>query len=764
MLICALLLTGACRAPDDTAITDADADGFADTEDCNDADASVYPGNAESCNGVDDNCNGLIDDNATDTTTYFLDRDADGYGDTANPTSSCDQPQGYVSDSSDCDDSDDSIFPSAPEIDCTDAIDYNCDGSSGFQDVDGDGYAACQDCDDTLAGVNADAIETCDAVDNDCDGAVDEAGALGSSNWYADDDGDGFGDAFDMVTDCVAPTGYLSDNRDCNDTEAAAYPGGTEVCDSIDNDCDGNVDGDATDAGTWYADGDGDGFGNHNAALVACSAPLGFVADDTDCDDDLPGTYPNATEVCDTLDNNCNGIPDEDFDADGDGVASCGGDCDDNEIAVFPGAGETCNGVDDDCDGSVDESASDMATFYVDADGDGHGNAAISIDACAAPAGFTAAAGDCDDLDSAINPAGTEACDGDDNNCDGSVDEGFDTDIDGYTTCGGDCDDGDVAINPDTLWYLDYDDDGYGDAAWPRTGCAAPAGYVMDATDCDDLNSIVNPGASLACDGTDADCDGAIDNDVDLDGYSDGLCGGLDCDDNDAAAKPEVGGGCAIGVSCDDVLSKGLDAGDGLYTLDPDGFGTGIGPADYWCDMDSYGGGWTRFVTMPNSASYTGLQGVATTETYVDNGTFQFSTDMMKASNREVLMLETVGPFRAHMYDFKMGTNVAGDNFVGALTGDVHATVGIYNFATSTYVVTATAGCNTNNHSQWNCIPNPGVRWHYATRDWMGDGGSYSNTTWSWFTGYNSGWVNPVGAVDNWNGQYNKTPHDFFFR
>ena len=74
--------------------------------------------------------------------------------------------------------------------------------------------------------------------------------------------------------------------------------------------------------------------------------------------------------------------------------------------------------------------------------------------------------------------------------------------------------------------------------------------------------------------------------------------------------------------------------------------------------------------------------------------------------------------------------------------------------------------CNTNNHSQWNCEPPTGNRFHYATRDWVGDGGSSSNTTWTWFTGYENAYAsgNYAQLVKNWDGQYNKTPHELFFR
>jgi hypothetical protein len=131
----------------------------------------------------------------------------------------------------------------------------------------------------------------------------------------------------------------------------------------------------------------------------------GFSIDDGDCNDTNAAVNPDATEVCDSVDNNCNGLIDEGFDADADGFSSCGGDCNDNDAAIRPGAIEQANGADDDCDGFIDDGVDDP---NLDDDGDG----------------FTNAAGDCNDAEPLVNPDAVETPDDNvDNNCDGQVNE-----------------------------------------------------------------------------------------------------------------------------------------------------------------------------------------------------------------------------------------------------------------------------------------------------------------------------------------------------
>jgi len=324
----------------------------------------------------------------------------------------------------------------------------------GYADADGDGWAACDDCDDLDAAVHPDAVEVCDGLDNDCDSLTDDAddsldaGTL--TDWYADLDGDGYGDPAGAVSACEAPVDHVAQAGDCDDADPSASPLGVELCDGADQDCDGEVDEDAVDPSTWYYDGDGDGWGDPGAPAAACDAPPDHVDNDGDCDDGEYLVSPDRQEVCDGVDNDCDALV-------------------------------------DDADGSVDPATG--AAWYVDSDGDGYG-AGAPVAACDAPPSHAGVAGDCDDGDAAVNPDGTEVCDGLDNDCDGDTDG--------------------AAVDASS-WYADGDGDGYGDADAAISACAQPADHVGDATDCDDTSAVSFPGAEELCDGLDNDCDGDVD-------------------------------------------------------------------------------------------------------------------------------------------------------------------------------------------------------------------------------------------------------------
>ena len=172
-------------------------------------------------------------------------------------------------------------------------------------DDDRDGWGEDDDCDNHDASVYPGATEYCDGEDNDCNGNVDDWAVDAEVTWE-DDDGDGYGDASASTQECHPPVSNVDNNEDCDDQNSGSYPGATEYCDNEDNDCDGDVDEDAQSAPAWYADSDGDGFGDSLVMISACEAPSGHVDDDRDCDDSDAAIHPEAMEVCgDAQDNDC---------------------------------------------------------------------------------------------------------------------------------------------------------------------------------------------------------------------------------------------------------------------------------------------------------------------------------------------------------------------------------------------------------------------------------------------------------------------------
>ncbi len=263
--------------------------------------------------------------------------------------------------------------------------------------------------------------------------------------------------------------GFTTEEGDCDDTNDQVSPTALELCDNVDNDCDGELDEGL--GSLWYPDVDGDGFGDLTLGLASCEPPNAtYIADGTDCDDARPDVYPGAEELCYNADNDCDSLVDEegttayyaDADADGHGDPDTGfvtckdvgagyvidnTDCDDTTDSVYPGHAEECDALDNDCDGSVDEGVT--TTYYVDLDEDEYGDDGLAIEACSTPTGYAQAGGDCDDADPAFNPGAAESCDEDvDYNCDGSV-AYADADGDGWAACQ-DCDDTAAEVNPAT--------------------------------------------------------------------------------------------------------------------------------------------------------------------------------------------------------------------------------------------------------------------------------------------------------------------------
>ena len=249
-----------------------------------------------------------------------------------------------------------------------------CGEDCPIVDADGDGaIAACPgetdsdgtvDCDDNDPAARPGISETCDGIDNNCDGDIDEGLLL---THYLDVDGDGYGDLETATESCTPPSGYIRAGGDCDDTDPEIGPQATEVCDGIDNDCDGAID-DGAGAQVWYADVDEDGTPGETTTTTACEPPEGYYAapDVWDCDDGDPDIGPHAEEVCDEIDNDCDGtidqgVPsiwysDEDLDGLGGNTVTEGPDCN-------PTAGYSLNS--DDCD-DFDDTVGETSPYPLD--------------------------------------------------------------------------------------------------------------------------------------------------------------------------------------------------------------------------------------------------------------------------------------------------------------------------------------------------------------------------------------------------------------
>jgi MYXO-CTERM domain-containing protein len=354
-----------------------------------------------------------------------------------------------------------------------------------------------------VPGVCVDQVDTSSPPDFDHDSPLAndpscDIGAFGGEFglFAKDTDGDGVQNIFD-----------------CNDNNSTVSPNEVELCDFVDNDCDGEVDEGFQNA--WYLDADGDGFGDIGSdQVLSCTPVPGRVPNRTDCDDSDATINPEALELCDGLDNDCDGAPDDgldfiqyyrDSDNDtfgaasseefacappGDDFVTVAGDCNDADPQVSPNAVEICDGIDNDCDSFIDANDPDPVSgtieYRIDADGDGFGQEGSEFKVCpgeVAPDGLIElgpnnSEADCNDEDPLINPAAGEVCATED------IDEDCDGDPIGL----------DVAIDAQT-YYTDQDGDGFGDSLLGTRYCPAttplPTGAVEIAGDCDDQDPLI---------------------------------------------------------------------------------------------------------------------------------------------------------------------------------------------------------------------------------------------------------------------------------
>jgi hypothetical protein len=225
-------------------------------------------------------------------------------------------------------------------------------------------------------------------------------GTLTPQNYFADTDGDNYGDATATISACSAPIGYVLNNTDCNDTDAAINP-----------------------ATIWYQDNDSDTYGNSAVSIVSCSQPTGYVLSSNDCNDanpliQLPTTYYTDNDNDGHGDVNAIGV---DYCTNpGVGFATMNDDCNDTLNTVYPGALEICDGLDNDCANGIDDGLT-FVDYFTDADNDDFGTG-LAQSLCQNPGiGFALVNGDCDDTNAAAYPGAMEILNnGVDENCDGT--------------------------------------------------------------------------------------------------------------------------------------------------------------------------------------------------------------------------------------------------------------------------------------------------------------------------------------------------------
>ena len=511
-------------------------------------------------------------------------------------------------------------FVDRPNADCSNAYDLLQAETNGVldigkigallrEDLDNDGHLSDVDCDDDDPEIHPEQDEQCDDIDHDCNGDP-RTSATGTTidldDAWRDVDSDGYGDPDnpEIRTYCPGdfiPPGWVSrlasgSQSDCDDTDPLRNFDVEERCDDegVDANCDGDPDAGATDTLDYFVDGDGDGIGDSNGSVKACDAPdlTSWSTVSGDCDDSDPSAFPDADELCDDVDHDCDGewmvgavdAPTWYLDSDSDGwgvdgetnQASCtqptgfvaqADDCNDTNADVHPTAEELCDSLDRDCDEDPTSGATDALSLYTDDDGDGYGDQQTPpTDHCVNPGtGWSTNQDDCDDTNPNRFFGNVELCDTVDRDCDGDPTAGA-TDT--------------------TPLYPDNDGDGHGDQSAEATEhCEFPPNnWSASQDDCDDADSNRFFGNVELCDPIDRDCDGdptagATDTflaftDSDADGFGaegtgvetctlpDGASTiGTDCDDTNADIHPSATEACNdADDDCDLDIDEGCDA------------------------------------------------------------------------------------------------------------------------------------------------------------------------------------------------------------
>jgi hypothetical protein len=502
---------------------------------------------AETCNGVDDDCDGVTDNVAG--TASFADGDGDGFGDPASPQSACAPPAGAVTNSADCDDTKAAVNPAAQERCSTVGVDDNCNGMAdegcGCTTI-GSSQACCsgrgtQTCEASDAGAVYSecsvlpATETCNGIDDDCDGQVDE----GLSFLTTDGGTSALPDGGVVAGDGTCSAGLGACRRSATASCAqgalscAATPGtpGLETCNGIDDDCDGQVD-EGTQV-TCYPDPDNDGVASNGTASLQCpdpvrptfgNCPLGSVAaapTEPDCAPSDPTAYRVASTRADADDDTfC--------------VGAVMGECIGAGAAAGRRIATTCSTAGDDCNDASASVGATRVTCYPDADNDGVASSTTSSLECADPS--RAASGNCPSGFVGVSPGGSPDCAPSDPATYRAVTTRADADADGYcvgsqqglcigvnapsgtriaATCQAtdDCNDGAASQFTVLALRTDVDGDGYciGTSTNTCVGATLPPGTRLTSScnatinDCNDSASALYQSVSLR---TDSDGDG----------------------------------------------------------------------------------------------------------------------------------------------------------------------------------------------------------------------------------------------------------------
>ncbi len=245
----------------------------------------------EVCDGRDNDGDSQVDEGLR--TTWYADNDGDGYG-AGLGVDACAPGPGWVGGGGDCDDDDPHAAPGRTEG--ADGKDNDCDGRVD----EGAGV-------DTGSDTGVDPGDTAMASDTSLRG---DSGATAAWVGFRDADGDGPGDPAAPVTAEATPGWWTELGDDCDDTDPSVFPGATEACNERDDDCDAAIDEDLIAAG-YYADADGDGYGDPEAPATGCAVDDGYAFDASDCDDEASRAHPGGTEVCNTgVDEDCDGSAD----------------------------------------------------------------------------------------------------------------------------------------------------------------------------------------------------------------------------------------------------------------------------------------------------------------------------------------------------------------------------------------------------------------------------------------------------------------------